>query len=281
MDRSFPPQARVTANVPCVGCGYDLRGAQAAGKCPECGLRVGESLWPLARPDKAAGGLRWIGNSYLGLFALLLVPFALGVAGSCAGWVGALALLATAVARANGVADLRFRAATEKLPVIGSRINLLWMAAVAEVLLAAAWVLLMLAAATNPEGGAWVKMAAVGALAAWLVAATAVAGLAGWTGAALAAMLGYWSVARRLRAQWMLVAAGPAAALGIAVLSAMLAVMGGGVIRGVMIGVVVLALGAGAVMWLIGLGLTLSCMSELARVAERARDALENVVAET
>ena len=79
-EHSFSPGARVTGDLPCQGCGYNLREAMVSGACPECGRRVGESLVPLSEPDKVAAGLRFIGNSYLGLIALPLVPISAAVA---------------------------------------------------------------------------------------------------------------------------------------------------------------------------------------------------------
>jgi len=35
-----PPTATVTTALPCIGCGYNLRGLDEAGSCPECGRAV-------------------------------------------------------------------------------------------------------------------------------------------------------------------------------------------------------------------------------------------------
>ncbi|MHC4099381.1 MAG: hypothetical protein ACYS15_08570 [Planctomycetota bacterium] len=276
-ERSFSPEARVSGDVPCQGCGYNLREASVSGVCPECGRRVGDSLVPLDEPDKVATGLRYIGNSYLGLLALPLVPFAAGVASSCAGWVGMVVLLATSVARACGVADLRFRSSTGQLPVIGPRLGLLWMVAVADVALVGGCLLLLLAGAAGGDSAGWVKGLALGVLGLWMVAAAVVAAVAGWMGTALAAMLGYEPLARRLRVQWMLMAAGPVVAVALTVLSMMLGAIGGAPAAAAMGLFTLLAL---ALLWLFGIGMTLSCMSELARVVERARDAREDLVRE-
>lgn len=37
-------QGVVVRDVPCLGCGYNLRGLSRAGKCPECGAAVGRAL---------------------------------------------------------------------------------------------------------------------------------------------------------------------------------------------------------------------------------------------
>jgi hypothetical protein len=275
---SFAPEVRVTGDLPCQGCGYNLREAQAAGVCPECGRRVSDSLVPLSEPAKVAAGLRSIGNSYLGLIALPLVPFAVGVAGSCAGWVGMIVLLCTSIVRAGGVADLRFRSSTGQLPVIGRRVGLLWLAAVADVALVGCCLLLLLAAAAGGDSAGLVRGLALGVLWLWLLAASVVAAIAGWMGTALAEMLRYAPLARRLRLQWKLMAAGPALAVGLTVLSVLLGAVGGAA-AGIAMGLLtLLALG---ILWLVGIGMTLSCMSELAKVVERIRDARDNLLSES
>jgi hypothetical protein len=277
-ERSFSPGAHVTGDLPCQGCGYNLREAEVSGVCPECGRRVGDSLVPLDKPEKAAAGLRHIGNSYLGLIALPLVPFAAGVAASCAGWVGVLALLFTSIVRAGGVADLRFRSGAGQLPVIGQRLGMLWMAAVADVVLVAGCLLLLLAGAAGGEASGAVKGLAMATLGLWLVVAAVVAAVAGWMGTALAAMLGYAPLAKRLRLQWMLVASGPAVGAGFVVLGLLAGAAGG---AGASAAVMLLGLLVIGVLLLVGIGLTLSCLSELAKVVERARDPRENVIRET
>jgi hypothetical protein len=277
-ERSYSAEARVADDLPCQGCGYNLREAKVSGVCPECGRCVRDSLVPLDEPEKVASGLRYIGNSYLGLFALPLVPFAAGVATSCAGWTGVVVLLATSVARACGVADLRFRASTGQLPVIGPRLGLLWLAAVADVALVGGCLLLLLAGAAGGDAAGWIKGVAMGVLGLWMITAAGVAAVAGWMGTALAAMLGYETLSRRLRLQWKMMAAGPAVAVGLIILSMMLGAIGGAPAAAAMGLFAALAI---AILWLIGIGMTLSGMSELAKVVERKRDAREDIVSET
>jgi hypothetical protein len=276
-ERTYSPDARVTADLPCQGCGYNLREAKVSGVCPECGRLVRDCLIPLDEPKIVATGLRYIGNSYLGLLALPLVPFAAGVAASCAGWTGMVVLVATSVARACGVADLRFRSSTGQLPVIGPRLGLLWMAAVADVALVGGCLLLLVAGAAGGDSAGWVKGVAMGVLGLWMITAAAVAAVAGWMGTALAAMLGYETLSRRLRMQWMLMAAGPGVAVALTTLSMMLGAIGGAPAAAAMGVFTLLALG---VLWLIGVGMTLTGMSELAKVVERKRDVREDVFSE-
>jgi hypothetical protein len=274
-ERTFAPDAQVSADLPCLGCGYNLREAKVAGVCPECGRLVRDSLVPLDEPQIVATGLRYIGNSYLGLLALPLVPLAAGVAASCAGWTGMVVLLATSVARACGVADLRFRSSTGQLPVIGPRLGLLWMAAVADVALVAGCLLLLAAGAAGGDSAGWVTGVAMGVLGLWLVAVAVVAALAGWMGEALAAMLGYERLSSRLRVQWKLMAAGPMVGIGFTLLGVMVGAAGGAPAAVAMGLFTTLAL---VLFWLVGVVLTLTSMSELAKVVERKRDAREDVV---
>jgi hypothetical protein len=248
-ERTFSPNAHVTADLPCQGCGYNLREAKLSGVCPECGRHVRDSLVPLDEPEKVATGLRYIGNSYLGLLALPLVPFAAGMAASCAGWTGVVVLVTTSVARACGVADLRFRSSTGQLPVVGSRLGVLWLAAVADVALVAGCLLLLVAGAAGGDGAGWINGVAMGVLGLWMVAAAVVA-----------------------RMQWMLMAAGPAVMLALILVSLALGAIGGPPAAAAMGIFTVLAL---AVLWLIGVAMTLTGMSELAKVVERKRDICE------
>ncbi|MHC4590923.1 MAG: hypothetical protein ACYTAQ_16790, partial [Planctomycetota bacterium] len=191
-------------------------------------------------------------------------------------------LLATSIARASGVADLRFRASTGQLPVIGPRVGLLWLVAVADVALVGCCLLFFLAGAAGDQSAGWVQGVAMGLLGFWIIAASVVAAVAGWMGTALAAMLGYAPLARRLHLQWRLMAAGPLVAAGLTVVIVMLTAVGGvpGGAGVAILGFMALGVMALAVLWLIGLGLTLSGMSELARVVERTRDVREGVVSE-
>lgn len=41
--------AHVCADIPCLGCGYNLKTLAVSSKCPECGRCVGESLSPVGQ----------------------------------------------------------------------------------------------------------------------------------------------------------------------------------------------------------------------------------------
>jgi|GEM_PF-5180454 len=44
MDRAEDPVTTIGESLPCVRCGYDLRGLREDGRCPECGARIKLSL---------------------------------------------------------------------------------------------------------------------------------------------------------------------------------------------------------------------------------------------
>lgn len=82
-----PPPDLAHTDVPCVGCGYNLRGLEASGKCPECGLDISRSL----HGDQ----LVYSGSAYLAslcrgiriIFAALIAQVALLALGIAAGAV--------------------------------------------------------------------------------------------------------------------------------------------------------------------------------------------------
>ncbi len=269
----FPVHARVIDDVSCVGCGYNLRHSRAAGSCPECGRPITDSLWALARPGRVARGLRSVGKSYLGLGALILAPFAFG-GGTLAVCVLALVVVATAVIRAFAVGELRFRAELDHLPVIGLRVRVLWPLALLDVVLALIWAIMLPLVQSGATPSARIEMV-FSVFAAWLCATFTVAGVAGWMGSALAAMLGYETVSRELRVQWMLIAAGPALAIAISVAGLVFLGLFGapaGVFR------VLAALTLLALMWLPAAWLTFAGMLHLANGAEQERETLDELV---
>jgi hypothetical protein len=270
----FPAHARVIEDVACVGCGYNLRQARAAGPCPECGRPVSDSLWSLANPDVIASGLRSIGKSYLGLGALILVQLAVQ-GGACFAWAAALVVVTTAIIRAAGVGELRFRAEIDHLPVIGPRVRQLWPLALLDVALALVWSITLPMLQTPATGFGWLETIISVAFTAWLGTTFAVAGVAGWMGSALAAMLGYEAVARELRVQWMLIAAGPALAVAVTIAGLVLAGLFGVHAGDLALGAAVASL---ALPWLPAVLLTFTGMLHLASAAEREREALDDLV---
>jgi len=75
--------AELSSAVACVRCGYDLRGHDAGGRCPECGL---DAYWTLRAPQKLSEypadwvsamsrGIQLLAITYAGLFVFILLGF--------------------------------------------------------------------------------------------------------------------------------------------------------------------------------------------------------------
>jgi len=66
------PADAIAADVPCLACGYDLRGLDRTGRCPECGNAIDESLrlWREPALTAAAAGTLAAGVTLLELAAL-------------------------------------------------------------------------------------------------------------------------------------------------------------------------------------------------------------------
>lgn len=273
MQRSFPPDTRIAGDLACAGCGYNLRGALAAGKCPECGRPAGESLWPLTRPDKVAASVRRIGNSFLGVGAALAVPIV--ATGWCLGWLALAVVVVTTVVRTVEVAELRFRADTDKLPVVGDRVRLLWLAAMAEAVILAVWSLLLLSSQLGSQAPGPSAVLAAGLGAVWLLAVFTVAGLAGWMGSAMAALLGRPKVVRLMSIQVAFTVAGPALALGFGVLGMAVTLVVNGVAGAITASLGGLGLVA---VWIVAVALTLAATAQLATAVERTREPREELL---
>src|SRR6266850_463492 len=128
--RRFPAHARVADDLPCAGCGYNLRSALANGKCPECGKAVGDSLFVLTKPEIVGQSLRTIGNTYLGIFVLLLAFLPIGANWPAIVVFGVLGFLA--IIRAIAAGELRYHGGIESLPIVGARLKLFWWLALVD-----------------------------------------------------------------------------------------------------------------------------------------------------
>ncbi|MCA9296281.1 MAG: hypothetical protein KC983_07180, partial [Phycisphaerales bacterium] len=94
--RRIPPTARVKADLPCGGCGYNLRHALANGKCSECGRPVMESLVPFDDPFQTAATVSGVAGSFLMLFPVYLVTVIAAVYWF-AGRIGLILVIAAAL----------------------------------------------------------------------------------------------------------------------------------------------------------------------------------------
>lgn len=206
--RRFPANAQVMDDIACIQCGYNVRGLMVAARCPECGSEVGNSIFLLAKPVIAARGLRAAGITYLAPFILLL-PFLHPE--YWAVMVASGVILAACVFRVLAVSDLRFRAALARLPVLGTRLHIWWLATFADLIIALMWLIVMLVIAytptlQTPAGNAvmlWTMIA-------WWLSAIFSASAAGRFGHAIMDMLGFVWTRLEFRVQQIAVVAAAA-----------------------------------------------------------------------
>ncbi|MCH7720630.1 MAG: hypothetical protein IH988_06520 [Planctomycetes bacterium] len=71
-----PPQAVISGDLQCVGCGYNLRTMQVAGRCSECGLAVERSFLVLPQPVETAKAIKLAAYALVvNLAGLYVSPF--------------------------------------------------------------------------------------------------------------------------------------------------------------------------------------------------------------
>jgi hypothetical protein len=201
--RRFPSRAIVLEDLPCAGCGYNLRTLPARGHCPECGSAVGDSLFVFARPGELASGLRTLATSFLCTAGVLLMSalFACGL------WV----LPVLTIPRVIAAASLRYSAGIENMPILSRRVRTLWPLALAEVLLAiCACVTLVLAIDVNASR--LTQQLAMMLILLALLCMMAVMAVSGMLLRTLAQILGSTRIDRLARALIILVAMAPAGA---------------------------------------------------------------------
>ena len=205
----FPPDAQVIADLSCGSCGYNLRGARVAGRCPECGASVVGSLTLIPRPQELADALTGAGKSCL---SVLLVFFgcclALPAGPASMLLAFAVVLVGTGIFRAVAIGMIRFRSQLHLHPGYGRLVSLLWGLIIVELLIAGLTIIAFtLAAQLNP--GPVRSLAvnlAVPIASAWLVAIGVTMLALGRLAARLAGEFGYDDVRRRFA--WLVVVAG-------------------------------------------------------------------------
>jgi hypothetical protein len=187
--RRFPANARVADDLPCVGCGYNLRSSRAGGVCPECARPVGDSLFVLSQPEIVGRCIKTIGATYFGVLAIAIPCLSLGAAWTGIVGMGVLAL--TAIIRAVEVMELHMRGEIRALPVIGTRLRMLIGFAIVDVVLTVTSCVMLWYSAKigfNPTLDAAINAM----LLAWCVVYMVTAIVAGWFGSAVAVMLAYF-----------------------------------------------------------------------------------------
>jgi hypothetical protein len=184
--RRFPPSARVIDDLACIACGYNLRGIRVGDRCPECGGNVGDSLFLLAKPDIVGRGFNGIGKSFLAVFGIVIVII------SSATWAPMLAagvIAAGAIWRTFHAAELRYRGAIVRLPMIGPRIEVLWCCMVVDAVVSLALLAIAIIFALDPS--AFSPQVLRLAFVCWFMTLMLCMATAGWMGRPFATMLGY------------------------------------------------------------------------------------------
>jgi len=192
--RRFPAHARVAGDLPCAGCGYNLRSALANGSCPECGKSVGDSLFVLNQPEIVGRSLRTIGKTHLGFLALLLgcVPIT-GPDWPSIVAFGIMGLLG--IVRVMAIGELRYRGAIDTLPIVGGRLKSWWWISIFDALLTCVVSIGFWVHAKNMFVSAAFDAVMTTLVFTWLAMSVLQTFIAGWFGTALATMLLY-TVAR-------------------------------------------------------------------------------------
>jgi hypothetical protein len=275
--RFFPPHATIIDDVPCVGCGYNLRGTRAAGRCPECGLDAGPSLYVLRKPKVVADAGRSIARTHMAWFALLLCAAGIVMFSRGLLWLGLIAMVLASLVRVLATYELRFRATLENLPLIGMRLGLLWWLTLIELAVAVgACVTLFLSMAGPLSGKPWMPQALVAAGLSWAVVAIVMTLVTSLVGESLAMVLEYDFVVREFRIQRWLTVAGMLVAIPLALVGLLVANMAGSATVGGVLAL--LALGAIVLLWAIAGGFLVVGLLHLAGAAERETEIREDAV---
>jgi hypothetical protein len=83
--------ATIFHDIPCINCGYNLRGLDAEGHCPECGQEIAQSVrwWKLQERDAPAlltSNPRWVREISEGLLVALMVFLLAAALALAPGW---------------------------------------------------------------------------------------------------------------------------------------------------------------------------------------------------
>ena len=111
-DESQVPAAGavISVDLKCRACDYNLRTLSAAGRCPECGRPVADSVFIIPEPERAACDVQGAGIGLIGCFEVGVVLLAIILAGAAR--------------------DLHFRCALGQVAGVAGATRWLWRAAI-------------------------------------------------------------------------------------------------------------------------------------------------------
>lgn len=204
--RRFPAHARVMEDCACIQCGYNLRMQMVSSRCPECGYEVGHSVFLLAKPEVAARDLRTAGTTYA---AVLAIPLVMLLGATWSFFIASLIATSAALFRVIALSDLRFNGALARLPVIGQRLNVWFLASIVDLLVGAAWLTAMLLTSGNRNmwNSGLAPTLIQWSVIAWLITALVSALVAGRFGFALMDMINFvWTRIEFRVQQWIALA---------------------------------------------------------------------------
>src|SRR5687768_6916889 len=75
---SMTAETTLTQDLPCAGCGYDLRGLTPPGKCPECGFDLGQSIRAFRLHTTVPADPRWLSEMLVAV-RFALAAFAISI----------------------------------------------------------------------------------------------------------------------------------------------------------------------------------------------------------
>jgi hypothetical protein len=163
--------------IPCTRCGYDLRGAAANGRCPECGL---PAYWSLRAPEQLsqypakwvasmAWATRLLALAYGGMFLLLVAAFAALLDG--VPWVALIGSFAGALLQLVGAWMLARRSGHWSEPRAAANRLLLRASPVAPAIAGGIGVYMEATRTVQPQ---WLAGALLASMCGWMVAPPAV-----------------------------------------------------------------------------------------------------------
>lgn len=261
--RRFPPSARVIDDLPCIACGYNLRGIRLRDRCPECGGEIGDSLFVLAKPEIVGRALTGIARSYVGALVWL---FGCTSAAIWAPMVTGGVLVLSSIWRLFHAAELRYRGAVAHLPVIGWRVQALWHCAIIEGVVSLAY--LGIGIVFTQQQGTGIVHTLNWLVVAWMMTMWLCVASSGWLGHPFAVMLGYRWMAIEFSIQQALAAM----SAGAGVMLLLMIGLTGSSTASVIVGAVFALLFGGAIV------LTFVALLQLSNAAHKESDTWDDAI---